>query len=368
MAGHHVLFVCDNASSHQVKEYSHIKFLMLPPNATSLLQPLDEGIILSVKRRYKKKKKKLAERYLISVENNKDANALLKQLDIVAVTNMVHHAWKETAPTIIQNCFCKVGFKHYNVDPEPVPEEPPLAPSPDVWNRVQRWMGDVQFDDFVASEPEAQTTQTMMDEEIINLVHTDNDAQEEESEDEEEGTLRTKVIKSITEFLAIIDQQKAFMKRNNPSVKLVKQLETLVVGNQITLCSKQKEVTDYFKLFSQSPKPKDRYKTLNDVSGDITIVESLTNSMEMDTIELDSLNTIIASGAMNALLRNEVTPGRTSTPKCNKPKISNPLTVQKKKLKLSGAAVRDKMKAMRDSDISSLDTKSDSQSIISSQE
>ena len=90
-AGHHVLYVCDNASSHQVREYSHIKFLMLPPNATSIVQPLDQGIIHSVKRRYKKT---LVERYLVSVENNKDANTILKQLDIVAATNMVHNAWK----------------------------------------------------------------------------------------------------------------------------------------------------------------------------------------------------------------------------------------------------------------------------------
>ena len=45
-------------------------------------------------------------------------------------------------------------------------------------------MGDVQFDDFVASEPEAPTTQPMTDEEIINLVHIENDAPQEESEDE----------------------------------------------------------------------------------------------------------------------------------------------------------------------------------------
>ena len=45
----HILYVCDNASSHQVREYSHIKFLILPPNATSIMQPLDQGIILSAK-------------------------------------------------------------------------------------------------------------------------------------------------------------------------------------------------------------------------------------------------------------------------------------------------------------------------------
>ena len=31
LSNHHILYVNDNASSHQVREYSHIKFLMLPP-------------------------------------------------------------------------------------------------------------------------------------------------------------------------------------------------------------------------------------------------------------------------------------------------------------------------------------------------
>ena len=163
------------------------------------------------------------------------------------------------------------------------------------------------------------------------------------------------------------------MKRNKLPVKLVEQLID-PVGNQISLCSKQKEVTDYFKSFSQSPNPKDVYKTVADVSRDITIVDSLTDStLEMDSIEFESINTMIASGAMNALLRNEVTPGRTSTPqrkpegtqKHNNPESTNP---PKKKLKLSGAAVRDKLMAMRDSDVSSLDTESDSQSLTSLQE
>ena len=110
------------------------------------------------------------------------------------------------------------------------------------------------------------------------------------------------------------------------------------------------------------------------MSRDITIVDSLTEStLDMDSIQFESINTMITSGAMNALLRNEVTSRRTSTPKHkpdgnpkhNKPESKNP---PKKKLKLSGAAARDKLMAMRDSDVSSLDTESDSQSLISLQE
>ena len=62
------------------------------------MQPLDQGIILSAKRRYKKK---LAERYLACVENNKDANSLLKALDIVQATNMIAASWRETSSMII---------------------------------------------------------------------------------------------------------------------------------------------------------------------------------------------------------------------------------------------------------------------------
>ena len=50
---------------------------------------------------------------------------------------------------------------------------------------TQRWL-DVDFDDFAASEPEAHTAQPMIDDEIVDLVCTENDAPQEESEDEEE--------------------------------------------------------------------------------------------------------------------------------------------------------------------------------------
>ena len=130
-------------------------------------------------------------------------------------------------------------------------------------------------------------------------------------------------------------------------------------------------MTDYFKS-TQSPNAKDVYKTLADVLADITIVDLLSDStLDVDGVELnyiDSINTAITLSAMNALLRNEVIPLRTSTPKHNKPETSTPPTVPKKKLKMNTVAARDKLIYMRDSDISSLDTESDSQLLISSQE
>ena len=225
---------------------------MLPPNATSIMQPLDQGIILSAKKRYKKK---LAERYLTCVENNKDANSLLKALDIVQVTNRIAANWRETSSTIIQNCFRKVGFKHHAVDPASATEDPLLAPAPDVWNRVQRWLGDVQFDECVASEPEAVTAQPISDQDIVNIVLTENYAQDKSDDEFEEQIPSASTIKTSVNFLARINQQKAFLKQNEMSTEIVEKLEAQVVAMEFSLCSKQKQMQDYFKSSPRAPKP-----------------------------------------------------------------------------------------------------------------
>ena len=106
------------------------------------------------------------------------------------------------------------------------------------------------------------------------------------------------------------------------------------------------------------------YITVAEVSHDITIVDSLSDTtLEKDTIEMDSINTMKASGAMNALLANVITLERTSTPKRNNPEVSNAQTGPKKKLKMTAATAREKLNNMRDSDISSLETESDMQSL-----
>ena len=267
---------------------------------------------MSAKRRYKVK---LAERYLMCVENNKDANALLKSYDIVVATNMMAKAWRETSATIVQNCFRKAGFKYHCLDPETQPEEPLVAPAPAVWNKVTKWLGGMEFDEFVESEPEVPTTQPMADEDIIDLVCTENDALQEKSEDEKNIPM-VSTIKNTTEFLTIIEKQRAFLKIYNMPVKLVEQLETLVIGNQFAMCKKQKQVDDY-KSVSDSPNPKDNS------AADIYLVDSLVD-MDMSNIELQSIDTTVALVAESALLRNEITPHGTNTPKCVHPDTTTP--------------------------------------------
>ena len=83
----------------------------------------------------------------------------------------------------------------------------------------------MQFDEFVASEPEAATAQPMSDQDIVHLVLTENDVQEESDDESEEEIPSASAIKTSIEFLAMIDQQKAFLKQNQMPTDIVEQLE-----------------------------------------------------------------------------------------------------------------------------------------------
>ena len=111
--------------------------------------------------------------------------------------------------------------------------------------------------------------------------------------------------------------------------EIVEQLEAQVVAMQFSLCSKQKQMQDYFQssprvpTLSKEPRAptpiKDvSFKTVADATKDVSLVDSL----EIDDMELESINTTIASVAVSALMKE--TPTHFSTPKRPRPPASEP--------------------------------------------
>lgn len=58
----HVLLLVDNAPGHPILKHPNVQVVFLPPNTTSLIQPLDQGIIASFKKHYIKQ----SFRYILS--------------------------------------------------------------------------------------------------------------------------------------------------------------------------------------------------------------------------------------------------------------------------------------------------------------
>ena len=101
---------------------------------------------------------------------------------------------------------------------------------------------------------------------------------------------------------------------------IVEQFETQVVAMQVSLCSKQKQMQDYFKSTPRAATPiKDvSFKMVADATKDVSLVDSL----DMDDLELESIDTTIASVAASDLMKEN--PPRFSTPKCPHPPTSEP--------------------------------------------
>ncbi|KAH8029011.1 hypothetical protein HPB51_021915 [Rhipicephalus microplus] len=79
-----ILIVFDPASAHvDVGNLSAIKLLFLPPNTTAHAQPLNQGIICSVKQIYRKN---LSRRMLITMDHHKTY-----RIDLVGAIHLLLH-------------------------------------------------------------------------------------------------------------------------------------------------------------------------------------------------------------------------------------------------------------------------------------
>ena len=160
----HILLLIDNAPSHIVDEYSNITIQFLPPNTTSKIQPLDQGIIRSVKCAYRKT---IQVQYCARVENYEEVKQIMQSFDFVVAVNTLVDAWEGVKPELIQTCFHTAGFMTY----VPPPPEPLPEPPRNLWERMQN-IFDVNctFEEYATADDHAESSQPMTDEDIINAV------------------------------------------------------------------------------------------------------------------------------------------------------------------------------------------------------
>ena len=120
--------------------------------------------------------------------------------------------------------------------------------------------------------------------------------------------------------------------------EIVEQLEAQVVAMQFSLCSKQKQMQDYFQSSPRVPTPSKEPRVhtptkearaptpIKDVSfkmvADVTKDVSLVDLLDMDDMELESIDTTSASVAVSALMKE--TPTHFSIPKHPCPPASEP--------------------------------------------
>lgn len=119
-----VLLLLDNAPAHPsvdiFEEYENFKVMFLPPNVTSLIQPMDQGVIETLKRNYRKI---LLRRLLLGDEEG--AISTVKKLNLKDCVYMIAESWDNVKPQTLEKGWKKLLSTNpsENVSEDPVPTD-----------------------------------------------------------------------------------------------------------------------------------------------------------------------------------------------------------------------------------------------------
>ena len=238
MHGRKVLLLLDNASSHFVsREYSNVRLHFLPPNMTSKIQPLDAGIIRSVKMRYRKQ-------YVQWLLDSVEANRTEQKLSLIESICLIINAWKSVEETIISNCWIHAGIV-------PAPESAVLKALSDykktmdldlskLTTNIEALTLDVSVDDYIAVDDLEESEIHAPEHENEDTYAEENDANDDEEVD---GTISSS--QAMDAFLKL----NSFLLQNceqcHSEIKLLNNIGTKVRALTFSM-KKQKSIVDFF--------------------------------------------------------------------------------------------------------------------------
>uniref|UniRef100_A0A1B6GWK2 HTH CENPB-type domain-containing protein n=1 Tax=Cuerna arida TaxID=1464854 RepID=A0A1B6GWK2_9HEMI len=126
------LLILDNASSHPDADElvsDGIRALFLPPNVTALIQPLDQGVLETFKRNYKKR---LLRNLLEKLEDGLGVTDALKLITMKDVVYWVSEAWDNVREDTIRRSWRKLfGIEKASRQETAAPENQPRACPPE---------------------------------------------------------------------------------------------------------------------------------------------------------------------------------------------------------------------------------------------
>ena len=102
--GRNITVIVDNCPAHpHVEGLQAVELIFLPPNTTCKLQPMEQGVIRSLKAKYRSAVVKL---YITRIESGKE----LPKISILDAMKFLVQAWNRVSKDTIQNCFKRAGI------------------------------------------------------------------------------------------------------------------------------------------------------------------------------------------------------------------------------------------------------------------
>lgn len=238
-----ILLIVDNCSAHpkEIENLKAIKVEYLPPNATSELQPMDQGVIHSFKRIYRKT---LIRKILFHVENE-----IKFDVNLLDALRTVETSWKEVSEKTIKNSFRSAGF-HKN-DENPC-DETIISFDEDLDDDVLREFSEhmkltdaiTNFSDYAKVDDHEQCTAELTEEEIINeLLNIDADQDSSSDEDVSYLPKERPSIKQAAEAISTLRNFFEFEQNADEHLEKINNLENALFQSSKL---RQTSIADFF--------------------------------------------------------------------------------------------------------------------------
>ena len=178
----------------------------MPANCTSLLQPLDQGIIRSFKSCYQKR---VVQIVIAAIESGEKINNI--KIDVKQAVDLIISCWRHVTTSTIFNCFIHAGFIKGDVEVMNEPEDNLI----DTWNHyltIQDQNNSITLEEFITIDESVNTSAILTNDEII-LISQENSEEKEidfNNDEKKVENLEVTVPKKL-EALKSIDKVKLFL-------------------------------------------------------------------------------------------------------------------------------------------------------------
>lgn len=175
------VLLLDNAPSHPdvtALVNGDIKALFLPPNVTSLIQPLDQSVLETLKRRYRRN---LLKQLITAMDEGETVTECLKRVNMKDVIYWLADAWNDIKQSTLQKCWRKLLQSIFPSDYEDdIYDEEDDEPLINLVRRLphEGTIVDADISDWMNADEEEELTDAM----LVSLV-TKNEDNVDENED-----------------------------------------------------------------------------------------------------------------------------------------------------------------------------------------
>lgn len=239
--GRKVCLLVDNCSSHRCSaSFSNIELRFLPPNTTSVLQPLDQGVIRSLKAGYRKR---LVERLLLNLRVGREL-----KIDLLGALSMLSGSWADVTNETIRNCFRRAGFHVPGDDSENSDEcNEAIADIAEVWSELSKFPEAVDgstVDEFVSADDDVATTGELENEDYIaDIVPSTSESRHNDQSNDDPLPTSSEVIGALALVRRFCANVEGCGLACSDSLDHVEKC----VLSQAAKLLKQKKMEDYFK-------------------------------------------------------------------------------------------------------------------------